>query len=77
MTDKNCISKILVCVHKKDFFISDELYMPIQVGKSISNVDLGIQGDDSGDNISAKNREYCELTAYYWAWDISRLQWMM
>ena len=68
MTDKECMSKIIVCAHKQDFFISDDLYMPIQVGKSISNVDLGIQGDNSGDNISEKNREYCELTAHYWAW---------
>lgn len=68
MTDKQCRSKILVCAHKQDFFISDDLYMPIQVGKSISNIDLEITGDDSGDNISKKNREYCELTAHYWAW---------
>lgn len=68
MTDKEYMSKIIVCAHKQDFFISDDLYMPIQVGKSISNVDLGIQGDNSGDNISKKNREYCELTAHYWAW---------
>ena len=24
--------------------------------------------DDTGDNISAKNKNYCELTGYYWLW---------
>ena len=42
--------------------------MPIQVGKALTDVDLGIQGDDTGDNISFKNGSYCELTGIYWAW---------
>lgn len=60
--------KILVCCHKPGKWLSDDIYMPIQCGKAISDVDLGIQGDDTGDNISAKNPYYCELTAMYWAW---------
>ena len=59
---------ILVCAHKKDLCLSYEPYMPIQVGRAISAVDLGFTGDDTGDNISAKNRNFCELTAHYWAW---------
>ncbi len=42
--------------------------MPIHVGKAISKEDLGIQGDNTGDNISEKNKSFCELTAIYWAW---------
>ncbi len=61
-------SVILVCAHKPDLCLSHEPYMPIQVGKAISAVDLGFAGDDTGDNISDKNRSFCELTAHYWAW---------
>lgn len=60
--------KILVCVHKKDIFLNNDIYMPIHVGKAISKLDLGIQGDDTGKNISSKNKSYCELTGIYWAW---------
>ncbi len=67
MSDK---IKILVAAHKADPEIrSDDIYMPIHVGKALHpDVDLGFQGDDTGDNISEKNPSYCELTAMYWGW---------
>lgn len=61
--------KILVCCHKQDVMATQEPYMPIHVGKALHpNLDLGIQGDNTGDNISEKNGSYCELTGMYWAW---------
>ncbi len=61
--------KILVCCHKKDVCESNAPYFPIHVGKAVNpNVDLGIQCDNEGDNISEKNGSYCELTGLYWAW---------
>lgn len=66
MSDINC--KVLVCCHKQDVCVDGEPYFPIQVGKAVASVDLGIQGDDAGENISASNPGYCELTGMYWAW---------
>lgn|SRR5574344_657269 len=60
--------KILVCCHKQDIMATDAPYFPIHVGKALSDKNLGIQGDDSGDNISSKNQSFCELTGMYWAW---------
>lgn len=60
--------KILICIHNKSIFIQNENYLPIHVGKALSDLELHIQGDDTGDNISKKNDCYCELTALYWAW---------
>jgi hypothetical protein len=60
--------KILVCTHKAGEFPNDDIYLPLHVGKALSNIDLGIQGDDTGDNISVKNKSFCELTGLYWAW---------
>ncbi|MDE6435176.1 MAG: DUF4422 domain-containing protein, partial [Lachnospiraceae bacterium] len=70
MENKEPKIKILVACHKADPAIrQDDIYMPIQVGKALHpELDLGFQGDDTGDNISEKNGSYCELTAMYWAW---------
>ena len=61
-------STIIVCCHKNDIMVTQEPYLPIQVGKALSNRDMNITGDNTGDNISEKNRSYCELTGIYWAW---------
>lgn len=66
MTGNNV--KILVCCHKDDIKAESDFYLPIHVGKALSDIDLGIRGDNDGDNISAKNSSYCELTGLYWAW---------
>lgn len=60
--------KILVAQHKEANVFQNDVYTPIHVGKSLSNKNLNILGDDSGDNISSLNPAYCELTAQYWAW---------
>lgn len=59
--------KILVATHKPYWMPSDDVYMPIHVGKE-GKQELGYIGDNTGDNISLKNPNYCELTALYWAW---------
>jgi len=44
-------------------------YELLQVGADI-NTDVNISKvkDNKGDNISKKNRNYCELTGLYWIW---------
>ena len=60
---------ILVCAHKQDACLKTPPYQPVQVGRAISQTELPFAvGDDTGDNISDRNRHYCELTAHYWAW---------
>ena len=58
---------IIVATHKKYWMPADDMYVPIHVGKE-GKSDLGYIGDNTGDNISKKNANYCELTGLYWAW---------
>ncbi|CAI3940742.1 LPS:glycosyltransferase (RfaJ) (PDB:1G9R) [Commensalibacter communis] len=61
--------KILLCHHKQSPYVKNECLIPIHVGKEISKTTLDYCiGDNTGDNISAKNKSWCELTALYWAW---------
>ena len=64
---KNEKTEIYVVTHKKFEQPKDDMYIPIQAGASI-NENLGYLTDNVGDNISEKNKNYCELTALYWMW---------
>ena len=77
---KKYTMKILICYHKKDMLIKDEIFTPIHVGRAIARettnpgdaqfewLTENMIGDDTGENISVKNASYNELTAVYWAW---------
>lgn len=56
-----------MCCHK-GFELVPPLCHPIQCGAALNPPVEGALPDDSENNISAKNREYCELTAHYFAW---------
>ncbi|MDF7676735.1 DUF4422 domain-containing protein [Neisseriaceae bacterium ESL0693] len=75
--------KILVSYHKPSVLLKTDIFTPIHVGRSlqkrfskdglIQETDLSwlennMIADNTGENISHKNREYCELTSIYWAW---------
>lgn len=60
--------KIFVACHKPSY-VADNVYLyPIQVGAALAKTRLDMLHDDEGENISGKNKSYCELTAQYWAW---------
>ena len=53
----------------KDFPIPSVSYIhPIHAGKAIAEFDLGIEGDDTGDNISSWNKNFSEVTVPYYIW---------
>lgn len=60
--------KMYVVTHKKFNYNLLNSYEPIQVGKCNTHCELPYLTDDTGDNISNKNNNYCELTAIYWIW---------
>jgi len=60
---------IIVAAHKKYRMPEDPMYLPLYIGAATGRrQDPGYQRDDEGENISAKNPCYCELTGLYWAW---------
>ena len=60
--------RVIVAAHKAYRMPADPMYLPLHVGRAGKELELGFQGDNTGDNISEKNGSYCELTGIYWAW---------
>ena len=60
--------RIYVAAHKRfQLPVKDIIYIPLQVGRE-GKEDLGYLPDNTGDQISVKNENYCELTGLYWIW---------
>ncbi|MDR2554016.1 MAG: DUF4422 domain-containing protein [Fibromonadaceae bacterium] len=59
--------KIIVATHKPYRMPKDSMYLPLHVGKE-GKESINFEGDNTGENISIKNCNYCELTGLYWAW---------
>ncbi len=75
--------KILIGYHRPAVLLKGSVFVPIHLGRALATkvskdcaMTLGdhqwmldhMIGDNTGDNISSLNREYCETTAMYWAW---------
>lgn len=60
--------KIMVVTHREVPMPTHEYFFPIQAGTEVAPKPLPYTHDNTGDNISYKNKSYCELTAHYWVW---------
>lgn len=59
---------IFICAHKKAELPQHPYFLPVQAGAALHDAIPGYHLDSNGDNISAKNPHFCELTCHYWAW---------
>lgn len=48
---------------------------PIQAGAALTGRRAASLTDDTGENISCKNRQYCEMSATYWVWKNTSHAW--
>ena len=61
------IVKIVIATHKAFTPPSGESFIPLHVGAA-GKPSIGFATDDTGENISSKNPNFCELTGLYWVW---------
>ncbi len=73
--------KIYEVMNDKDKPLSchPELYpyeQPIQAGAALAEKTIADVKDNTGDNISERNRMYCEMSAVYWVWKNAKHDWV-
>ncbi|ELY4112529.1 DUF4422 domain-containing protein [Cronobacter turicensis] len=66
--------KIYSSYYKPYFIYKSDVIQPFFVGAAQKQNNLGIEGDNTGDNISDKNDTFNELTLIYWVWKNTRNQ---
>ena len=59
---------LYIVTHKCALFNYPAYVIPIQAGAALTNQHYCSVTDHTGNNISVKNHEFCELTALYWIW---------
>ena len=55
-----------VITHKEYDYLKPEGYIPLLVGADFNKNTANYLQDNIGDNISSKNKYFCELTGIYW-----------
>ncbi len=81
MKDKSV--KILLSYFKPSYLFKNDMLVPIHAGRDVAKtqsrdgvlsaeqldwMEKNTIGDNTGENISALNRNFCEMTTQYWAW---------
>ena len=62
-------TKVFIAMHKDYITPYNEIFETVQCGCNLTNTRLNCKHfDNCGENISAKNKNYCELTALYAMW---------
>lgn len=72
-SERYCLDvKIYTVTTERDSFDPGDAYdpwlVPLQAGVALSTVKKQCFHDNIGDNISDRNRDYCECTGLYWIW---------
>lgn len=72
--------KVFTAFHKNfELPANKDIFIPVQVWKEKSKLKLNMIWDNTWDNISYKNQNYCEITMLYWIWknyDLSDIEYI-